>query len=86
MMYYYRVEVGAELGEGGDLAVLRELELQGAGHLRAALLRNPAIFSPPPTSGFSPVEEHIEKRRRTKNSLAAGIGGWGQVFGCWLLV
>ena len=31
----------------------------------------------PPTSGFPPMEENTEKHRKTKNSLAAGIGRWG---------
>ena len=37
----------------------------------------PKKLSPPPTSAFPQVEENAEKPRKTKNSLAAGIGGWG---------
>ena len=40
-------------------------------------------LSPPPTSGLPREKEDTEKRRNTKDSLAAGIGGWGYVLGCW---
>ena len=34
-------------------------------------------LSPPPTSGLPQVKEKTERHRKTKDSLAAGIGGWG---------
>ena len=37
----------------------------------------PQQLSPPPTSGFPQVEENIGTHRKTENSLAAGIRGWG---------
>ena len=39
--------------------------------------------TPTPTSGFPQVEENTENtHRKTKNSLATGIRGWGYVLGC----
>ena len=57
----------------------------------------PNNSSPTPASGFTQVEENdkiyvltkkrntttYKKNRKTTNSLAAGIRGWGEVFGCW---
>ena len=46
-------------------------------HQWCKLYQEPQKLSPPPTSGFPQVEENIGTHRKTENSLAAGIRGWG---------
>ena len=53
------------------------------GRRNATLSQEPQKLSPPPTSGFPRVRESTEQHGKTKNSLAAGIGGVGISFcGC----
>mmetsp|Transcript_64756 Transcript_64756/g.128016 ORF Transcript_64756/g.128016 Transcript_64756/m.128016 type:complete len:653 (-) Transcript_64756:1006-2964(-) len=69
-----RIEVGAELGEGRNLTVLRELELEGAGDLLHRLaLRSGADTRHGETDVDSGTDATVEELR-LKEDLAVGDG------------
>ena len=56
------------------------LKLKQKVRLKLKLIGTQHVIPPPPTSGFSQVEENTDRNRIARNSLAAGIRGWGHMY------